>query len=183
MSLFPAPIAASSGLRDGSRLRLHAIGPEDRACIAAGFRRLSAASRYSRFLRPMPRLDAATLDYLTAIDGARHLALGASAGTGERVGIARCIRLAEDPDTTEIAVTVMDDWQRRGVARVLATELARWADAVAIKTFRALFSYENRPVARLLAGAGVAFANDGAGLLRADIDLGLILRGAGPASA
>ncbi len=78
MSHLPAPIAASAGLRDGARICLHTVGPEDRACLADGFARLSPASRQSRFLRPISRLDGPTLDYLTQIDGSRHLAVAAS---------------------------------------------------------------------------------------------------------
>jgi GNAT superfamily N-acetyltransferase len=179
-----APLAAAAAeLRDGTRLALHAVGPEDRACIAAGFERLSARSRQSRFLRPMPRLDGATLDYLAAVDGYGHLAVAAATEAEEPVGLARCVRLADEPETAEIAVTVLDDWQGRGVARVLATELARRAALVGIRRFRALFGWDNRPVARLLAAAGIAIAQDGAGMAKADIDLALILRGAGPASA
>jgi GNAT superfamily N-acetyltransferase len=183
MSHLPAPIAASAGLRDGTTLYFHAITPDDRACIAQGFEQLSAASRHSRFLRPMARLDAATLDYLSAVDGTRHLAVGASSGSDERVGLARCVRLAEEPDTAEIAVTILDDWQRRGVAPVLVTELARWADAVAIRKFRALFGYENQAVARLLGANGIAFEPDGAGMIRADIEVAAILKASVPASA
>lgn len=177
-----------SGLRDGTQVCLHSIGPEDRACVAEGFERLSARSRESRFLLPMSRLDGATLDYLTAIDGHRHLAVGARAAGDDRVGLARCVRLDEAPETAEVAVTVLDSWQGRGAARVLVTELARGADAVGIRTFRALFRYDNLPVARLLQGSGVPFATDGGGMIRADIPLALILRFppvslAGPASA
>lgn len=32
------------------------------------------------------------------------------------MGVARFVRLAERPDTAEAAVTVIDDWQGRGVA-------------------------------------------------------------------
>ncbi len=192
MSHLSAPIAASASLRDGASISLRAVGPEDRACIARGFERLSAASRLSRFLMPMQRLDGPMLDYLTAIDGSRHLAVAActdpaSSGDVEPVGLARCVRLDGEPDVAEIAVTVMDPWQRRGVAPVLVSQLARWADAVAIRKFRALFGYDNRAITRLIAGAGIALVPDGSGMLRADIEVPLILkiglRFAAPASA
>ncbi len=183
MSHLPAPIAASASLRDGARIVLRAVGPDDRACIARGFERLSAASRLSRFLMPMQRLDGPMLDYLTAIDGSRHLAVAASTDDVEPVGLARCVRLDGEPDVAEIAVTVMDPWQRRGVAPVLVSQLARWADAVAIRRFRALFGYDNRAITRLIGGAGIALVPDGSGMLRADIEVGQILKFAAPASA
>ncbi len=177
-----------AGLRDGTRVSLHSIGPEDRACVARGFEQLSTRSRESRFLRPMSRLDGATLDYLTATDGHRHLAIGARVSEDDRIGLARCVRLDEEPDVAEVAVTVLDSWQGRGAARVLVTELARGADAVGIRCFRALFRYDNLPIARLLQGAGIPFVPEGGGMIRADIPLDLILRApplslAGPASA
>lgn len=183
--MVPAPdvFSASIGLRDGTRLRILPLGPDDRARIADGFARLSAASRESRFLRPMSRLDGATLDYLSDIDGHRHLAVGARSLNDDCVGLARCVRLEGEPDVAEVAVTVLDFWQRRGAARVLVTELARWADLVAIRKFRALFRYDNVAVTRLLRGAGVPVVADGGGLVRADVDLSLILGNAGPARA
>lgn len=183
MSHLSAPIAASADLRDGARIVLHTVSPEDRACIARGFERLSPASRQSRFLMPMHRLDGPMLDYLTAIDGRRHLAVAACTEDVEPVGLARCVRLEDEPDVAEIAVTVLDDWQRRGVAPVLVTQLARWADAVAIRKFRALIGYDNRAVAKLLTAAGVALEPDGGGMLRADIEVAAILKFAAPASA
>lgn len=183
MSHLSAPIAAAASLRDGARISLHTVSPDDRACIARGFDRLSAASRQSRFLSPMHRLDGPMLDYLTAIDGNRHLAVAASDDGDEPVGLARCVRLEEEPEVAEIAVTVLDDWQRRGVAPVLVIQLARWADAVAIRKFRALFSYDNRAVARLLGSVGVTLVPDGSGMLRADIEVATILKFAAPASA
>jgi GNAT superfamily N-acetyltransferase len=170
-------------LRDGTRLRVQPIGPEHRACVAAGFERLSPRSRESRFLQPLARLDGAMLDYLCAIDGDRHLAVGARSLADEHIGLARCVRLAGEPEVAEIAVTVLDDWQRRGVAAVLVTELARWADTVGIRRFRALFRYDNRPVAKLLRAAGVPLVAETAGMLRADIDVALILSARAPASA
>jgi len=40
MSHLAAPIAASAGLRDGARIVLHAVSPDDRACIARSFEQL-----------------------------------------------------------------------------------------------------------------------------------------------
>ena len=123
------------------------------------------------------------LDYLTAIDGSRHLAVAAATGEDEPVGLARCVRLADEPEVAEVAVTVMDAWQRRGAAPLLVSRLARWADAVAIRRFRALFGYDNRAIAKLVAAAGVPLVPDGSGLLRADIEIGAILSTAANASA
>jgi len=66
---------------------------------------------------------------------------------------------------------------------VLMTELARWAYAVAIRKFRALFGDDNRAIAKLIGAAGIPLVPDGNGMLRADIEVGAILKLAAPASA
>jgi hypothetical protein len=43
-------------LRDGSRVAIRPIEPDDREMLAEGFGRLSPESRYRRFFTPMPAL-------------------------------------------------------------------------------------------------------------------------------
>jgi hypothetical protein len=45
-------------LRDGSRIRIRPLEPDDRDELAAGFERLSPESRYRRFFGPMKQLSA-----------------------------------------------------------------------------------------------------------------------------
>ncbi|GGN23342.1 hypothetical protein GCM10011609_76090 [Lentzea pudingi] len=84
------------------------------------FEGLSARSRYLRFHSPTPRLTASARRVLTDVDGQRHGAVCARVG-GEPIGIARVIRTGECG--AEIAVAVVDLWQRRGVGRLLLEEL------------------------------------------------------------
>jgi GNAT superfamily N-acetyltransferase len=44
--------------------------------------------------------------------------------TGEGVGVARYVRAGADPEVAEVAVTVVDDWQGRGLGRALLERLA-----------------------------------------------------------
>jgi acetyltransferase len=98
-----------------------------RAQIEAGFEQLSEASRRSRFFTPLEQLPESLLRYLTELDYRDHVApvAGAIDDPGEPgVAIARYIRCADDPDCAEAAVTVLDDYQRRGIATVLLQALA-----------------------------------------------------------
>ncbi|WP_434440686.1 GNAT family N-acetyltransferase [Lentzea sp. E54] len=88
--------------------------------VDAVFAGLSARSRYLRFHSPTPRLTASARRVLADVDGERHAAVCARIG-GEPVGIARLIRTSECG--AEIAVAVIDLWQRRGVGRRLLEEL------------------------------------------------------------
>ncbi|WP_439660686.1 GNAT family N-acetyltransferase [Lentzea sp. HUAS TT2] len=88
--------------------------------VDAVFEGLSARSRYLRFHSPTPRLTASARRVLVDVDGERHSAVCARVG-GDPIGIARVIKTGECG--AEIAVAVVDLWQRRGVGRLLLEEL------------------------------------------------------------
>src|SRR5207247_221841 len=126
--------------RDGSYVRVRPIRPEDRERLRVGLHQLSAASRYHRFLAALSELSAEQLRYLTEVDQVNHLAWIAldPALAGEpAVGVARCIRVPEDPAMAEVAVTVLDAYQGRGLGTLLLGLLSRSAAAQGIRTFRA----------------------------------------------
>jgi GNAT superfamily N-acetyltransferase len=111
-------------LRDGAEIRLRPIRPDDKPQLVEGFDRLSDDSVYKRFLSPLTALRPMDLLYLTEIDHHDHEALIAfDLRTGDPVGVARYVRSAEDPVRAEFAVTVVDDWQRRGVGTALLRRL------------------------------------------------------------
>jgi len=138
-------------LRDGSRVWVRQVQPCDTALLVDGFARLSALSRWRRFLRAKPELTPAELRYFTDVDHYDHEALGAiDAASGRGVAIARYVRSARDPSCAEVAVTVIDEWQRRGLATALLSRVADRALQAEISSFTALVSAENDPMITLL---------------------------------
>lgn len=161
-------------LRDGSQVRISRITPRDAPLIAAGFERLSAESRRLRFLSSKPKLSRSELKYLTEVDGHRHEALGAiDPATGQGIAIARFVRDEEDPSRAEVAVTVADDWQRRGLGTVLLDRLANRARQEGIKRFTALMAGDNPATASFLEGTGgtVSIVEVGGGTLEYEVEL------------
>jgi GNAT superfamily N-acetyltransferase len=161
-------------LRDGSQVRIARITPSDAPLIAAGFERLSAETRRLRFLTSKPSLSSSELKYLTEVDGHRHEALGAiDPATGQGVAVARFVRDEEDPSRAEVAVTVADDWQRRGLGTVLLDRLANRARQEGIKRFTALMAGDNPATRPFLLGLGgeVAVVEVGGGALEYEIEL------------
>jgi GNAT superfamily N-acetyltransferase len=140
-------------LRDGSRVVVRPLRPDDRERLRAGFARLGPRSRYQRFLAPMAELTEADLTYLTDVDHHDHEALAAvDPATGEGVGVARFVRCADRPDAAEAAVTVIDDWQGRGLGTVLLDLLAERAREEGVVRFTALLLAENRDMLDVLEG-------------------------------
>jgi GNAT superfamily N-acetyltransferase len=142
-------------MRDGSRVVVRPVHPGDRALLLAGFERLGPESRYRRFLAAMTRLTGDFVTYLTDVDHHDHEALAAiDPETGDGVGVARFVRCRDRPDTAEAAVTVIDDWQGRGVGTALLDLLAERARAEGVVRFTALLLAENRRMLNLLEALG-----------------------------
>ena len=142
-----APIA----LRDGARVRIRQGHRSDRELLLRGFERLSPASRYRRFLAPMPELSESMVRHLTEIDHHHHEAMIAlDEQTGEGIGVARYVRDPDRPDVAEVAVTVVDDWQGRGVGTLLLEVISARASEEGITTFTALMLAANQEMMDLL---------------------------------
>jgi RimJ/RimL family protein N-acetyltransferase len=138
-------------LRDGSEVVIRQVRSADAQLLADGFARLSPESRRLRFLRRKDALSAAELRYFTDVDHHDHEALGALDHAGGRgVGVARYVRDADDPHAAEIAVTVVDDWQGRGLGTALLAQLSGRARAEGIRRFTALVSADNAAMTTLL---------------------------------
>jgi RimJ/RimL family protein N-acetyltransferase len=147
----PRPLVAR--LRDGSTVEIRELVPADRALVAETFARLSAQSRYMRFLSPMPTLPSRMLDALMDVDQDRHVALIAMQD-GEPVGIVRYVRDAADPAVADLSVTVIDARQGRGLGRVLLTALRRCAAERGVHELHLDVHPENRRMAALARSLG-----------------------------
>ncbi|MDP3894386.1 GNAT family N-acetyltransferase [Nocardioides sp.] len=108
-------------LRDGTEAIVVPLLPANREALKQEYEHLSLATRFDRFLTAVPTLNDRMLDQLVdAVDGVDHIALVllvlADDGTEVPAGLARIIRYPDDPATADVAVTVVDEWQGRGVA-------------------------------------------------------------------
>jgi acetyl coenzyme A synthetase (ADP forming)-like protein len=147
-------------LKDGGSLLIRAVRPSDEPLLADLLRRLGPESaRYRAFGAAIP-LTAEHLASLTHADFEREVALGAvlrergvermvGAGTYSRVGHAR------DAKTAEIALTVADEHQGRGIGTLLLEHLARIAQASGIEELRAEVMAGNRKMMDVFAACGL----------------------------
>jgi RimJ/RimL family protein N-acetyltransferase len=117
-------------LRDGTDAFVVPLQRTDRAALVAEYETLSPESRRRRFLAPVRHLSDAMLEHLVDdVDGVDHVALvlcvETSPGVYDPVALARMVRYADVTDAADLAVTVKDEWQGRGVATVLLEVLMR----------------------------------------------------------
>jgi nucleotide-binding universal stress UspA family protein/GNAT superfamily N-acetyltransferase len=159
-------------LSDGARATLRPIAPEDKPLLAASFERLSEESRYRRFFTTRSELPAADLDYFVDVDHHNHEAIVAvDPSSGEGLGVARYIRSSEDPESAEVAVTVADDWQGRGLGRALLDRLTYRARREGVRRFSALVQSDNPASLGLLEGVGDVQRETDSGIVELVIEL------------
>lgn len=166
-------------LRDGLRVHVRLIRPSDKARLESGFRRLSPTSRYQRFFSGRGDLTAAELRYLTECDGIDHVGIAAETCPGagaeaEGVGTARFIRNREHPETAEAAVAVIDEYQRRGIGRLLLSRLIEAARERGIESLYCNVLSSNRAMRTMIleAAPGAVFRGGvEGGVLTVDVPL------------
>lgn len=137
-------------LRDRSIAELRPIHPDDRVLLAEGLSHMSIESRFARFGTGVDHLTAAELDYLTNIDHVGHVAWGAIID-GAPAGVSRYIRLSELA-CADVAVTVVDKFQGRGLGRVLFEALVASARANNVSELCFAVQPFNEAVRSILAG-------------------------------
>lgn len=163
-------------LDDGTRVTLRHIRPADGPELRRSFHRLSPESLYRRFFGGVSELTDATVRYLTEVDGQDHVAIVATREspdlkTEEGLGVARFVRLVEEPTVAEASVTVVDDMQRKGVGRLLATALAEAARERGVRIFRADVLADNGPMRAIMNEFGAAERGAEAGVITYDVRL------------
>jgi len=124
-------------------------------------------------MAPLVELSEEQIRYLTEIDYFDHFAWAAlrAEGAGEGIGVARYVRLEAEPTVAEAAITVLDEYQGKGLGTLLLALLATAARAAGISHFRAYVLEGNAPMRELLEALGAHAAHDSPGVLKLDVPL------------
>jgi GNAT superfamily N-acetyltransferase len=163
-------------VRDGSEVLIRRVQAVDAPLLAEAFSR--RRSRWPRFRTTTSGLAQADIRCFTQADHYDHEALVAvDQMTGRGVGVVRYIRHVADPRAAEIAVTVIDDWQRLGLGTVLLAQLSVRARAAGIRKLTALVAAENDAAIRLLRRADAEFVRRDADTVEYDIPVGPVRTG------
>lgn len=134
-------------LPDGLEVTLSPLTADDRELLEDGLEHLSIESRFTRFGQGLSHLTESELEYLTNVDQRTHVAWGASIG-GESAGVGRYVCL-KGVNGAEVAVTVLDEFQGRGLGTLLFQALTAIARSDGIGEFRFEFVPGNAAVERM----------------------------------
>jgi GNAT superfamily N-acetyltransferase len=126
------------------------VAADDLARVVETFRRMSPESIYRRFFTSIPDPARFVARHLELVDHLDHEALVVLDGE-EIVAIAQWDRLTCCPDSAEMAITVEDRWQHRGLGRALTGMLASDAHHHGVATLTASVLTDNRAALGLAA--------------------------------
>ncbi len=149
-------------LRDGQRVRVREIRPDDRDEMRQAFDRLSNESRYTRFMSPLKELSPRMLERAVHPHSERGLALVAETDVPDGIDIVAGARyyVQADGESCEFAITVVDGWQGTGLASRLMRELIRAAGARGLKRMEGVVLARNSAMLNLARRLGFIATTD-----------------------
>lgn len=161
MAIYPYPshLIQEWNMKEGVKVRVRPIRPEDAEIEQNFVRNLSDESRYSRFMGDIKELSQSQLVRFTQIDYDREMALIAviedpeDANKEIQVGVAR---YASNPDgeSVEFALAVADNWQKSGLGRKLMTAIIECARSRGYRAVIGDVLSTNNKMLRLMSSLG-----------------------------
>lgn len=149
---YPKELEREVALKNGTRVRIRPIRPDDEPRLVALYDRLSRYTRYQRFFAVRRCLPPDWFHFFANVDYRRRMALVAERDAGtepELLGVGR-YEPTDEEGTAEIALVVQDDWQGKGLGPLLLSDLLRAAEARDIRRFRAYVLADNHRMLNLL---------------------------------
>lgn len=166
-------------LKDGTPVLIRMYEPDDIDEVREGLKKISDSSFYLRFMTSLCRLPDAQLKELKKIDQEHHLAICAfdmSKDPMMGIGIARYVRCEGEPHVAEAAVTVIDEYQNRGLGTQLLQALAELADKKGIQHLRAHVLSNNTPILTIAQRAGAKIKHYEGSVLQIDLPVAAVVQ-------
>jgi protein lysine acetyltransferase len=167
LAAFITPIPVR--VRDGTHLQLRPVLPGDDERTVHGHIRFSNETLYRRFMTarlPSPAL----MHYLSEVDYVDHFVWVVTDGS-DPVADARFVRAEGDPTIAEIAFTVADAYQGRGIGSFLIGALSIAASVDGVERFSARMLSDNLPMRTIMDRYGAVWQREDVGVITTVIDV------------
>jgi ribosomal protein S18 acetylase RimI-like enzyme len=148
--------SAVEPLRNGRRVEIRALRPDDRAALMAAVGRSSDQSLYRRFFGARRGFSEREIAFFVDVDFVNHVALVAVAEEGGRpviVGGGRYVVV--QPGKAEVAFAVVDEYQGQGIGAALLRHLAAMARAAGLAEFIAEVLPDNTAMLKVFENSGL----------------------------
>jgi GNAT superfamily N-acetyltransferase len=136
----------------GHSLKIGSVLPEYREQIQASLSHMSKESIRHRFFSQKNGFSNKELKYLTEIDGLNHFAYGIVENDGAERGVAiiRMVRDEELPQEAEVAISIIDDYQKIGIGSLLMNFCLVAASERNIDVLRFTYLPDNTGIIKLI---------------------------------
>jgi acyl-CoA hydrolase/GNAT superfamily N-acetyltransferase len=153
---YPVARESKMTLRDDTVLRMRPLRPTDEELLRDMFRRCSEETVHRRFLSAVRSIGHADLRDFLDIDYKNryaHAVMHGPPGQGQMIGLAQ---YSFDPETgmADVAFTVEDAWQHRGIGTALLQELLKVARENIVGGVTANVQVENSPMLKVFHRCG-----------------------------
>lgn len=149
-------------LVDDRWVTIRPIRSTDSAMEAGFVRNLSAATKHYRFFCALKELSPADLSRFCNVDGPHTMAFVATVRDEDReveIGVGRYAP-GSKPDVREMAVTIADEWQHTGIAKLLMDRLLTSAKQYGIRQLYAVELADNQAMRNFAKDVGMAAERD-----------------------
>lgn len=147
-------------VKDNTYLCFKTLEKEDREKFIEGFKKLSKNTIYHRFFGFMKELTEKQIEELLDVDKKDHVAWTAFDIVDEDtvgVGVGRFKRSPTNPREAELALTVLDEYQGKGVGSVLLAIMYYLAGQLNIELFTGIILFDNTKLIKRFRELGAEF--------------------------
>jgi acetyltransferase len=158
---YPVEYEAWFTARDGRRVFLRPIKPEDRELLVDLLHRVSERTIFLRFLGHLRELSPDLLDHFTIVNYVSDFALVATVVENGENHIISVSRYHYDNDTggTEFAVAVRDDWQGMGLGKEMVRRLFEAAKKNGLRRIEAVMDSSNETITKILKSLNLRYSS------------------------
>ena len=154
----PSKYSAIEKLRNGERIEIRALRPQDRDDLMAAVDLISSGSLYRRFFAVRRHFTETEESFYLNVDFVSHVALIAVADeNGLPIIIAGGRYVVGEPGEAEVAFTVVDKYQGRGVGAALLRHLAMIARQAGLRELVAYVLPDNRAMLKVFEKSGLKY--------------------------
>lgn len=146
----------------GESITIRPIRMTDVAMEAAFVRKLSLQTKHFRFFGGVKELSPAELTRFCEVDGLHSMAFVATLqkdGAETEIGVGRYAPNSR-ADAREMAVTIADDWQHRGLGKLLVNQLVASARDYGVRQLYSVDLADNSAMRELANELGMSAASD-----------------------
>jgi RimJ/RimL family protein N-acetyltransferase len=151
--------SATETLRDGKRVEIRALRPQDRDALIAAVGRTSSESLYRRFFAVRRHFSESEESFYLNIDFTSHVALIALVeenGQPTIVGGGRYV--VDQPGQAEVAFTVVDKYQGQGIGAALLRHLVAIAKEAGLRELVAYVLPDNSAMLKVFKKSGLKYS-------------------------